>query len=130
MRKGKLLLALMSLVLLLSLMPATIAQEPLVPPSPKHWVSDRADYWEEVFQNGERHYLAVWDEPHGHDPHFHGIGGDAVTCCSTHGCIDNWSWWSTNPKSKLGVPKSFRNVCGVLFGSLDIHNYSATVWMN
>jgi len=130
MRKVRMVLVLVLLMMMLSLISVAIAKEPSGPPGPKHWVSARADYWEEVWQNGERHYLAVWDEPYGHNPHFHGLGGDRVTCCNTHRCIGNWTWWLTHPKSKLGVPKSFRNFCGVPFGSKNIHNYSATVWMD
>ncbi len=129
MRNVKLILVFILLALLLSVIPAARAWELFSPPSPTYWISARADHWETVYVNGEEHKLAVWNEPYGFDPHFHGPGGDMVTCCSTHGCIWNWTWWLRYPQSKLGVPKSFL-ICGFFFDSQNISNYSATVWSN
>lgn len=76
------------------------------------------------------HVLAVWDHPQGHDPHFHGAGGDATTCVNNggHGCINEWVWWLREPNSKLGVPKTWYST-NFHNGSNNANNYSATVWV-
>jgi len=99
---------------------------PIASPSPRWWYSGaRADHFEFPCC---WHVLGVWQFPHGNSPHFHGTGGDATTCSSSHGCISSWTWWLTTPQSKLGIPKgwwatNFNN------GSGSPSNYSATVWV-
>jgi len=67
------------------------AWSPRARPGPEWWFSGaRADHFEFPCCV---HVLAVWTFPYGHDPHFHGAGGDATTCSSNHGCISNWTWW-------------------------------------
>ncbi len=99
---------------------------PKAPPTLKWWASGvRADHFE--FPQWW-HVLAVWTFPYGHDPHFHGAGGDATTCNSNHGCISEWTWWLQVPESKLGVPKQWW-VTNFQNGSGSPSNYSATVWI-
>jgi len=105
------------------------------------WTSARASHW--VHQSasgapcgawdpsGDCHHLAVWGYPHGHNQHYQGLGGDALTCKlgGEHGCISNWTWWLQVPESRLGIPKTF--YFGAAWsGSMNAHNYSATVWVD
>ena len=105
------------------------------------WTSARASHWVHQREDGapcgaldptgDCHHLAVWDYSHGHNQHYHGLGGDALTCQlgGEHGCISNWTWWLRVPESRLGVPKTFY-FGAVWSGSMDAHNYSATVWVD
>lgn len=141
MRKSKLVLLFMLLVLLLSVGPgAVLAQEPppvdstvapelspqQSPPQPLWWARIRANHWEFPWSDWRPHVLAVWNFPYCHDQQYHGPGGYADTCSSSHGCIDQWTWWLKDPQSKLGVPGSW------WLGKperRDIYNYSAVCWI-
>jgi hypothetical protein len=104
---------------------------PTKAPSPNWWLPDvRADHWEYEWTGGEVHWLATWTSPRGHNPHYHGLGGDPLTCVLA-GCIENWVWWTQVPISRLGVPKRFIILDPTLWGDAEnVHNYSATVWID
>ncbi len=101
----------------------------------------RASRWIHTYSNGvscdewsmeeDCHHLAAWDYTYGHNSHYHGTGGDWLTCQlgGEHGCISGWTWWLQYPESRLGIPKTF---CfgAIPSGSMDANNYSATVWVN
>ncbi len=98
------------------------------PPQPLWWGRVYADHWEFPIEGLRPHVLAVWTLPYCHQQQYHGPGGYADTCSSSHGCIDQWTWWLRYPQSKLGVPSSW-------WSSLfhperrNIRNYSALCWI-
>lgn len=68
------------------------------------WAYNNPYKWEYPFEGGRWHVLGVWSGSNGYGQEYTGPGGYDDTCSSNHGCIDNWTWWSLNPESKLGIP--------------------------
>lgn len=93
------------------------------------WARIFGSHWEYPFVNYRPHVLAVWTRPRCYGQQFHGSGGYQDTCSSGHGCIDQWTWWTRSPQSKLGVPGS-----GWLVpwrtDRRAISNYSAACWFD
>lgn len=108
--------------------PAPTPRPPLTPePQPLWWARISASRWEFPWADWRPHVLAVWNAPHCHSPQYHGPGGYADTCSSSHGCIDQWTWWIRYPESKLGVPGSWWIM---RWERRNINNYSAVCWIN
>ncbi len=95
------------------------------PPQPLWWGRAYADHWEFPIVGGRPHVLAVWTLPYCHEQQYHGPGGYQDTCSSSHGCIDQWTWWLQFPQSKLGVPFSW----WIYPPRQNIGNYSARCWI-
>lgn len=106
------------------------AQEPqpkILPDSPQPrggYVTAHPYRWEKVIDNNGTHWLAVWSGTYGHNQHY--VPGDWQTCYSGYGCISSWTWWLSNPESKLGVPGTWRSIHP---GAKNLNNYTATVYM-
>jgi hypothetical protein len=98
-------------------------------PQPLWWARVYADQWEDVWSGGRPHKLAVWLLPYCHQQQYHGSGGYADTCSSSHGCIDQWTWWLRSPVSKLGVPYSWW-IDPFKPDRRNIRNYSAVCWIH
>jgi hypothetical protein len=86
-----------------------------------YWVNAHSYRWEEVNDNGDTHWLAVWRLWWCYDQQF--VPGYLLTCWSGWECIDNWTWWLHHPESKLGVPSTWR---GIQPGAQNLSNYLAT----
>lgn len=105
---------------------STIARQE--PPQPLSWARLGGDHWEFPWSGGRLHRLAVWSFPYCYGQQYHGPGGYQDTCSSSHGCIDQWTWWLTYPESKLGVPFGWAAVLWKR-GRRNINNYSAVCWV-
>lgn len=95
---------------------------------PLGYYADVRSTWIDVEPNWE--YRAVWYTSYAYNPHYFGLGGDAATCASDHGCISNWNYYYNVPgQARLGIPKSFilpQSCCG----ANDPHNYQSTIWID